>query len=59
MVVILDDFQCKSTALIENMVNQEVLDGVKTVSVFYYAEANISVKQVTVLQGQLLIMETG
>jgi len=40
------------------MVNQEVLDGVKTVSVFCYAEANISVKQVTVLQRQLLIMET-
>jgi hypothetical protein len=41
------------------MVNEEVLDEVKTVSVFYYTEANISVKQVTVLQRQISIMETG
>ena len=40
------------------MVNQELLDGVKTVSVFY-AEANFSIKQVTVLHRQLLIMKTG
>jgi hypothetical protein len=53
MVVILYVVQFKSTALIKNMVNQEVLDGVKTVNVFYYAEANILVKQVPVLQRQL------
>lgn len=58
MAVILDVFQFKSISLIENMVNQELLDGVKTVSVFY-AEANFSIKQVTVLHRQLLIMETG
>jgi hypothetical protein len=59
MVAIPDIFQFKSTAFIENMMNQEALDRVKTVSVFYYAEANISVKQIIVLQRQLLITETG
>ena len=41
------------------MANQEVLDGVKTVSVLYCAEIDTSVKQVTVLQRQLLTTYTG